>query len=61
MSLIHVSVTFGQRILTIFVIFRRRDRDYQSWLELVRLVPSLKDRFTDTNIDSTEVYCAQVR
>jgi len=35
--------------LTIFQSLRRRDRDYQSYLELVKLIPSLNDKLVNPN------------
>ena len=40
---------------------RCRDRNYQSYLKLIKLVPSLKDRITDPHEGSRMLYYAQVR
>ncbi|KAF9780716.1 hypothetical protein BJ322DRAFT_1011640, partial [Thelephora terrestris] len=39
---------------------RRRNRDYQSYLELVKLIPSLKDRIADPHEGSRMLYYAQL-
>lgn len=42
--------------------FRRRNRDYQSYLELIKLIPSLKDVIADPGHEGSRMdYYAQVR
>lgn len=57
----------GQFFLSISLIYtshdrhpRRRDRDYQSYLELVKLIPTLKDRITDPHGGARMLYYARV-
>lgn len=60
MSLLHVSPTISRCVLTTSVNLRRRDRAYQAYLELAKLIPSFKDRVADPNEESREFYYSQV-